>query len=118
MLIEVHPAEDREVVELHAGDASLTVTGSHRVMVQRNGAQETAYAEDLKSGDSVLCVGAVRELDVVRKFTMNTEVVEIVFDPDDAVEAFLLPPNTILTKGQALDQYRSSCPSDTTGSTK
>merc|ERR1719310_1469570 len=46
--IEIHPAEEREVVEMRAGEASLTVTGSHRVVVQRDGKQCTAYAEDLQ----------------------------------------------------------------------
>merc|ERR1711879_619839 len=83
MMITVHPKEEQHVVEMRAGDASLTVTGSHRVMVQRGGVQETRYADDLQPRDHVLCVGSARELEVVRKYTMETEIVEIVFDPDD-----------------------------------
>lgn len=118
MMIKVHPEMVQQVVELRAGDGSLTVTGSHRVMVMRSGAQQTAYADELQPGDLVLCTGGSRELEVARKYTMKTEIVEIVFDPDDAVEAFLLPASTILTKGQVLDEYPCGRASDATNSTR
>jgi hypothetical protein len=115
--IQVHRAEEREIVELHAGEASLRITDSHRVMVQRNGQQETANAEVLQEGDEVLCLGGAHKLDVVRKYRRCIRVVEIIFDPDDPVEAFLLPPTTILTKGQlAAENRRDSGSSSTTAS--
>jgi hypothetical protein len=106
--IEVHLPEEREIVELRAGEASLTVTGSHRVMVQHNGEVKTSFAEMLQEGDEVVCMGGAHRLDVVRKYTRCVEVVEIVFDPDDPVEAFLLPPTSILTKGQTRSEYSVS----------
>jgi len=118
MMIKVHPEKDQQVVELRAGDASLTVTGSHRVMVLRSGAPQATYADELQPGDRVLCIGGSRELEVARKYTRKTVIAEVVFDPDDAVEAFLLPANTILTKGQVLGQYPSGRTSDATSSTR
>jgi len=100
--ITIHPAEERELVEICVRGASLTVTASHRVLVQdSDGSRRTVLAAELRCEDHVFCSGGPKQLTSLQRFTQILEVVEVAFSPDEPVEAFLLPPHAILTKGQA-----------------
>merc|ERR1719198_122906 len=100
--VTVHPLQYQPLVELRAGEAVaeagvLTVTPSHRVMVQRGTIPQTMPAGDLREGDPVYCSGGrLAPLTSVRIINVETEVVEISFRPDEPVEAFL---PSILSKG-------------------
>mmetsp|Transcript_153965 Transcript_153965/g.493621 ORF Transcript_153965/g.493621 Transcript_153965/m.493621 type:complete len:242 (-) Transcript_153965:324-1049(-) len=94
----------QRLVKLRTRDADLTVTWSHRVMVEQSGRAEAVPAKELKVGDLILCGDGTENhaqvLESVEAVELHTDVVEICFHPDEAVEAFLPPGFTILTKGR------------------
>jgi len=84
-------------VQLRTDSAVLTVTDSHRVMVQRGSTPQTIPAGHLREGDHVLCSkGKVEQLVEIKKYNQHGEVVEVTFRPDRPVEA--LSP-AVLSKG-------------------
>lgn len=100
--VKLHPAQQQPVVEMRAGLTSanaslLTVTASHRIMVQRGSTPQTMPACHLSEGDHVYCSGEkLQQLIEVKTYSHDLEVVEITFKPDEPVEA-LCP--AILSKG-------------------
>jgi len=100
----IKSGKPQRLVKLRTRDANLTVTWSHRVMVEQSGRAEAVPAKRLKVGDLILCGGGIEKnaqvLESVEAMELHTDVVEICFHPDEAVEAFLPPGFTILTKGQ------------------
>mmetsp|Transcript_92063 Transcript_92063/g.159756 ORF Transcript_92063/g.159756 Transcript_92063/m.159756 type:complete len:824 (-) Transcript_92063:116-2587(-) len=98
-----HEEQYIQLVELQAGPATLVVTADHRVMVQSAKGRPTAkLAGKLEFPAQVICNnGEAQELHSVKKFLGWTNFVELLFNPDEAVSAFLPPQLTILTKGAA-----------------
>jgi len=104
---QVHSNVKQKLIEIEAGDAKLTVTSSHRVMVKRHSA-EAAPANSLRVGDDVLCRGrGFQKVTHVRAFDANVSVVELEFSPDIPVAAFLEPHSMIMTKGRGRGKWRS-----------
>lgn len=102
MKSHTHEVDLRELVELVAGRICLTVTASHRVMVSLNGRRQEAQAAQLNC-DYMVCLNTSDyvKLSDVRRFEERTGAVELLFDPDEAVEAYPPWPAAILSKGQA-----------------
>lgn len=117
--VSVHRPQELEVVELRAGHvlssaAFLSVTPSHRVMVQRGTDPQTMPAGFLRVGDTVYCSGGrLAELVHVGRRQEECEVVDVVFRPDEPVEAFF---PSILSKGhgwpRTTRRSRRSIPED------
>lgn len=105
----VHEESEQEFMDLRTCSAALTVTISHRVMVQKGDKWQTQPAGSLHPGDHVVVGGRrrVEELTEARKFTACESVVDIEFCPDKPVEAFPPPPSdTILSKGHGWPRTR------------
>lgn len=80
--------------------ASLKVTPSHRVMVQRGTSPQTMPARGLRLGDLVYCSGGtLQPLVDIRQSSKEVSVVMVTFEPDEAVEAFYPTQPSILSKG-------------------
>lgn len=104
----VHPKEQRLLVDLHARQSMLTVTGSHRVLLHGGGLRE---ARELKKGDEVM-VGASSGREPLLKVTKrhaNMQVVELEFDRDATVPVYV---PTVLTKGALPPSYIDAGGSD------
>lgn len=96
--VKLHPPGE-ELVVLHAGQtpAALTVTRSHRVVIQRGLLQQTIPAGHLRVGDHVYCSSnRLEQLVSVTTRPCLDEVVEVMFRPDEPVEVFF---PSILSKG-------------------
>lgn len=99
--VACHPGP-HQVVGLQVGDASLRMTESHRVMVQRRGRCEPAPANSLRMGEHVVCrLGVLQLAAWPESTTENVAAFEIAFRPNNlAVETFpSVPGNVILTMG-------------------
>lgn len=90
-----------KLVELRAGEAKLTVTASHRVVVPGQTGQRETLAESLRLGQSVELNQGAERLSRVLMQEQSVEIFEVRFQPDEPVEAWHLPTAAILTKGQA-----------------
>lgn len=110
--VHVHPERNEELVELSTADAVLTVTATHRVVVERAHGKQTLQARSLRPGESVFCSGdRVAVLRQVRSFIASVEVVEATFNPDNPVEALNPPPGSIQSKGHGWSKVRRGRPS-------
>ena len=97
----------QHLVSLQVGDALLHVTASHRIVVRRGGQHVPAPARSLRLGDDIVCSLGVRRLDAEPEHhRIVTDVVQIRFDPDDAVEAAYLPMDIPLTLGERPSKRR------------
>lgn len=98
-----HPPEDCKLVELRAGSANLIITATHRVIgLRREGVP--VLAGGLRPGDSIFCSSggqrkSEKKLEGVWHFSQVVETFEVVFVPDEDLETFLPPSETILTRG-------------------
>merc|ERR1712032_541806 len=98
----VHPLQERELVEIHAGGAWLVVTDTHRVMVIKGSSEsseETAPASSIRLGDSVKCDTGVQKVSAIRKYKDSVQVVELGLLPDFPIATHMLPSSAILSKG-------------------
>jgi len=96
----VHGEASNLLVELRTDHEHVVVTGRHRVVTSLAPLQ-TALAQTLQRGQAVaISGGSVRELIYVRPFEQPSQVVEVLFTPDEPVETFPLPVNAVLTMGQ------------------
>lgn len=105
--LQLHSKKHANVVELTTGQGSIKVSATHRVEVA--GASEefdtTLLARDLLEGVHKVMVGRRPQLlTKVRPFTEKTELVEIGFDPDVPVEAFIAPAWGIQTRGVQMNE--------------
>lgn len=103
--VHIQPLQKQKLVQLHAGDACLTVTGSHRVLMQRKDSVQTSKACELEEGDFVMCASGLdlksgRALDECRPIIKEVEVVQVQFVPDKPVAAVHMPSSAILSHGQ------------------
>lgn len=98
--------EPQDLVCLQTGDASLTVTASHRIMIMRGGHKVPAPAKSLQIGDDIVCKQGNQKLTKIERTKESVPVVEITFCPDEDVEAFQRPPDVILTRGFRKAQTR------------
>lgn len=98
VLLRLHQGE-QDVVTLHVGDASLSVTASHRLQVSRGGQLVSAPAQALQQGHEVLCRSGVHPVTLYRRETIMVNAYEIQFVPDLPLETF--PADTLLTQGRA-----------------
>lgn len=107
--MKVHRCQ--EVLQLEAGEAKLTVTGNHRLMVPamegHQGVQDM-LATKLGIGDVVICKtaeGSTVEREITDILVMTVEdseqfeVFEITFKPDVPVAVFQVPSEILLSKG-------------------
>lgn len=101
---QVHPKEKRLLVDLYTRQSMLTVTGSHRVVVQDGGLSE---ARELKKGDKVMVAASsgCEQLLKVTKRHANIQVVELEFDGDATVPVYV---PTVLTKGTLPPMYNDN----------
>lgn len=104
----LHAEQSLDLFELHTGNATLIVTGSHRVMVQGGKGPTSKLAAALQPPAKVICNnGMACELHSVQKYVGWTKVVELLLNPDEAVSTFLPPAHMILTKGAAHQARRT-----------
>jgi len=106
----VHPLQERELVEIHAGGAWLVVTDTHRVMVIKGSSEsseETAPASSIRPGDSVKCDTGVQKVSDIRKYKESVQVVEIGLWPDFPIATHMLPSSAILSKGVRAGRSRA-----------
>eukprot|EP00930_Biecheleria_cincta_P060282 TRINITY_DN45960_c0_g1_i1.p1 TRINITY_DN45960_c0_g1~~TRINITY_DN45960_c0_g1_i1.p1 ORF type:complete len:860 (-),score=97.76 TRINITY_DN45960_c0_g1_i1:226-2805(-) len=107
--LEIISGQEQNMVSLQTVSASLAVTATHRVMARRIPCPQTVPASGLKIGDSVLVGGGTCEVLINVEFYKAIEdVVQIVFVPDEAVEAFCPLRSGILSKGHGFAQTRRS----------
>jgi len=104
--------ETDKVIELQAGDATLSVTRDHRIPVAKKeqaGKRSEVQASELKQGDIVFVNGHPAELASIReiKFSQKVGVIKIVFKPDLPVGVFSCPP-MISSKGGKKKPLRRS----------
>eukprot|EP00928_Gymnodinium_smaydae_P014196 TRINITY_DN15165_c0_g3_i1.p1 TRINITY_DN15165_c0_g3~~TRINITY_DN15165_c0_g3_i1.p1 ORF type:complete len:915 (-),score=119.86 TRINITY_DN15165_c0_g3_i1:214-2799(-) len=99
-----HEAEERELVLLRTKFVTLVVTANHRIVVPRGAGHQTIPASHLRPGDVVVCKDREAELEEVARFTSRTNVFEVKFRPDVAIETFCDAADAIpiLTKGSKL----------------
>jgi len=98
--VDVHGESEQELVDLRTSNASLMVTASHRVRVQKGTQWQTQPAGTLAAGDDVAVGGGCAEALVeVRRLRAHVSVVAVVLRPDHPVEAFHPPGGTILSHG-------------------
>lgn len=96
----VHDEDMNGLVELRTDNEHVVVTETHRVVTSLVPLR-TALAGTLQRGQAVaISGGSVRELIDVRCFAQSSQVVEVIFTPDEPVETFPLPINAVLTMGQ------------------
>jgi len=105
----VVPNKAREVLQLEAGEAKLTVTGTHRMLLPQSGdSSKTSEvpAGRLSVGDSILCktqdgAGIAQELTSVLVMVgeEDIDVLQIAFSPDVPVAALEEPSMSLLSKG-------------------
>lgn len=116
MSVESHLALDENMVEISAGRASLLVTSSHRVMVQRGGQLVPAPASSVRVRDDIFCryqstTGAMIEgtqaVTQIKSFIDTTEVIQISFRPNLSVQAINIP-EVILPRGHSGIKTRRS----------
>lgn len=98
--IIVWPKALREIVELRVDSERLLVTSSHRVVIPSEKGEVEALAGALQLGQAVCCSDGTRMLSHVAKSFQEIEVFEILFDPDEPIEAWSPPIGAILTKGK------------------
>ena len=102
-----HEEQRQDLVALVTSFAEITVTASHRIMVERGGAMQPDQASHLSIGDRVvLSDGNTEALTSVRQFSMPMEVWEVKFAPDAPVAAFHTTPSTILSIGTGYKRTR------------
>merc|ERR1712032_101336 len=109
--VEVHTT--RELLHIEAGEAILTVTASHRIVVPSveggEGAFKDVIADTLEAGDSIICKAKGGQR-VVQKVTSvcvlvadrageAKDVFEITFKPDEPVAVIQPPDSAPLSKG-------------------
>lgn len=98
--VGVHPRQKRDLVTLRTAQAEITVTHDHRVVVPTSQGMREVPAASLTVSDSVCVGGRVQNLTkVIRQPQQVTEIFELRFNPDEPVEARMLPSWGILTKG-------------------
>jgi len=103
----IHEPRHERLVELHAGDAHLIVTGNHRIVVFKNECEQTMLASHIQLGDIVVCSRFARiEVDDIHHYNKEVEVAELRFDPDQPVEVVYAPRIAILSKGQGHGKTR------------
>jgi len=105
----VVPNKAREVLQLEAGEAKLTVTGTHRMLVPHRGDSGKASevpAGRLNVGDAILCKthdGASIAQELTSVLVMvgeeDIDVLQIAFVPDVPVAVFEEPSMSLLSKG-------------------
>jgi len=101
--VKVHPEAVQHLVEIMTKTASLTVTISHRVIVQGGLGHGESLAGDLQPGMVVMCGAEPSEIIYVKMFKRMTKIVEIRVQDDAMVEAYPLPRQGILTRGKPSD---------------
>lgn len=105
--VRIHPEAEQTLVKLNTRSALLTVTASHRIMVQRTSGPQTVAAGALKVGDEVLvAAGHTESLVAVTSMQECLEIVEVAFSPDEAVEVFEPLQPGILSKGHGYPKTR------------
>eukprot|EP00931_Biecheleriopsis_adriatica_P056233 TRINITY_DN33314_c0_g1_i1.p1 TRINITY_DN33314_c0_g1~~TRINITY_DN33314_c0_g1_i1.p1 ORF type:complete len:2803 (+),score=449.95 TRINITY_DN33314_c0_g1_i1:36-8444(+) len=108
--VKIHARRVQRLVHLETRTAKLTVTETHRVMVQRRSGPQPLQASALKIDDDVCvhCGGknSVERLTRTEIFEASVGIVEITFEPDEAVEA--IHPDSILSKGHGYAKTRRS----------
>merc|ERR1712007_72498 len=106
--VVLHKAKN--VTYLEAGEAKLTVSGNHRMMVP-NG---EVRAAELNIGDEVMCrvssgeimPQALTDVLVLVDDEADPEVLEATFRPDLPVAVFQHPTSTMLCKGSKMKRIR------------
>lgn len=101
------PKQQQDLVDLQTRSACLAVTATHRVVVQRRSGPQTVQASGLRVGDQVLIgSGGSEELIHVEPYTASVEIVQILFTPDEPVEALHPPRSGVLSKGHGFAKTR------------
>mmetsp|Transcript_129260 Transcript_129260/g.326280 ORF Transcript_129260/g.326280 Transcript_129260/m.326280 type:complete len:401 (+) Transcript_129260:31-1233(+) len=99
--VQVHDEAQRNMVQLKTRTTSITVTGDHRVLIPGpDGSFAEKLAGDLKTGELVFCAEKPVPLEKVAAHWCSTKVVEVRFEPDHPVQAFIAPKWCLLTKGE------------------
>jgi len=100
--VVMHPCQPEQLVELVTTTCiKLRVTASHRVPIPCTHGLEERLAKNLWSGDWVICGKTAVQLESVTSILVDMSVVELQFENDAAVEAFPVPLQGLVTKGQA-----------------
>ena len=96
MSVESHLAQDENMVEISAGRASLLVTSSHIVVVQRGGQLVPAPASSVRVGDDIFCryqntkgatIEGTQAVTQIKSFIDTTEVIQMSFWPNISIQA-------------------------------
>lgn len=96
-----HPRQKYKLVELVTNRGSIKVSADHRIVLAvGDDSSATCRADQAQVGDKVLVGEWVRSLTRVTPSEEATELVEITFEPDGNVEAFLVPMWGMQTRGE------------------
>jgi hypothetical protein len=93
-----HPKKLRKFVTIITATADLIVTTDHRVVVPSSAGKEKP-AGSLELDDVVFCGSKLQRITKIMKFEQRSDLIELRFTPDEAVEALMVNPCGILTKG-------------------
>jgi len=103
----MHPEQEQELMDLHTANASLTVTSCHRVMVRKGNQAQPLPACSLRLGEHVLLAGnRFEELIKMEKVVRFVSVVDLAFNPDEAIETFPPARESILSKWRGTSRTR------------
>jgi len=96
----MHERARTDLVTLRTAQAQLTTSHDHRIVVpSASGGMSEKAAAELKKGDQAIVGCGSQILTKVLKWPASVELIELRFNPDDPVEARLLPRWAIATKG-------------------
>jgi hypothetical protein len=96
-----HPIERRSLVTVRTKQTEITVTSDHRVITYspQTGRRVEKFAQDLIVGDIVYCGSFQQRITKLVNHEERAALVEIRFNPDEAVETLMVASHGIHTKG-------------------
>jgi len=101
-----HEREKHPVVELMTRQGIFKVSATQRIALPKEAGapDEVRRAGELRIGDKVVVGKKVRHLTNVTHAEERTELSSIFFDPDDAMEAFMIPSFGIQSRGELVQE--------------
>jgi len=92
--VKHHPRQKYKLVELITNQGSFKASADHRIVVAENNLVSSCVTRpsgEVTEGDKVFVGSYVRSLARVKHSEERTELVEVTFEPDGNIEAFLVP---------------------------
>lgn len=88
-----------DLVSVHTSDSHVVVTSDHRIALAGGLVKQ---ARDVQAMDELVCGSRKQVVTKVRSHRMNSECVELRFEPDLPVETFAVPSRGIWIYGEPM----------------